>query len=81
MKKLAAALLAATVTVPMLSYAQSPTPADAATQDGSSQHADARHSDSVYDREYGASTDGTVQGGWTTQPSPQALGQSLYNHR
>lgn len=69
MKKLAAALLAASVIVPMLSYAQSPAPvrrADTETQNEN--------------RDYGASTEGNAQSGWTTQPSAQALGQSLYIH-
>ncbi|SPB13690.1 hypothetical protein NOV72_00954 [Caballeronia novacaledonica] len=66
MKKLAAALLAASVTVPMLSYAQSPAPFKQANTEA--------HND------YGPSVEGSVQSGWTTQPSPQALRQSLYMH-
>jgi outer membrane lipoprotein-sorting protein len=71
MKKLVAALLASAVMmVPMLSYAQS-SRADVdeqvvqAVQDASS---------------YGASAEGSVQSGWATQPSAQALGQALYRH-
>ncbi|SAK47656.1 hypothetical protein AWB76_01062 [Caballeronia temeraria] len=73
MKKLAAALLAASVTVPMLCYAQSHTPDVRADADAASQHAQ-------QSGDYGGSLDGTAQSGWTTQPSPQALGQFVYNH-
>ncbi|AQH04444.1 hypothetical protein A9R05_36610 (plasmid) [Burkholderia sp. KK1] len=73
MKKLIASLLAATVMLPMLSYAQ---PDSKST----SQTSGSRAYDHVYDRDYGASGEGSVQSGWTTQPSPQALGQLLYKH-
>ncbi|WP_250516773.1 hypothetical protein [Caballeronia sp. INDeC2] len=69
MKKLAAALLAVSVTVPMLTYAQSPAPA---------KHAETNASNDQ--QGYGPGTHGSVQSGWTTQPSAQALGQSLYTH-
>ncbi|BBQ01911.1 hypothetical protein BSFA1_70390 (plasmid) [Burkholderia sp. SFA1] len=73
MKKLIASLLAAAVMLPMLSYAQS-------DPNRASQPSGNRAYDHVYDRDYGASGEGSVQSGWTTQPSPQALGQSLYKH-
>jgi hypothetical protein len=76
MKKLIAALLASAVMLPMLSYAQSAQP----QRDGTAHPPQSRSYDHVYDREYGASADGTVQSGWATQPSPQALGQSLFRH-
>ncbi|KXV15368.1 hypothetical protein CR51_03400 [Caballeronia megalochromosomata] len=69
MKKLAAALLAASVIVPMLSYAQSPATVQRADTEARNEN-----------RDYGASTEGNVQSGWTTQPSAQSLGQSLYIH-
>ena len=76
MKKLIAALLASAVMLPMLSYAQSAQ----APRSGAARQPESHSFDHVYDREYGASADGNVQSGWTTQPSPQALGQSLFKH-
>ncbi|SAK55839.1 hypothetical protein AWB77_01660 [Caballeronia fortuita] len=70
MKKLAAALLAAAVSVPMLSYAQSPAPSKSA--DGATSNAKSGQSAHSYEN---------LQSGWATQPSPQALGQSVYTHR
>ncbi|MFM0327521.1 hypothetical protein [Caballeronia glebae] len=78
MKKLAAALLAASVTMPMLCYAQSPAPSARANAEGQSrnvQQSNDHHAD------YGASMDGAAQSGWATQPSAQALGQFVYKHR
>jgi hypothetical protein len=76
MKKLVAALLASAVMVPMLSYAQS----EQAAPGGAAHRSDTHAYDHVYDRDYGASPDGSLQSGWITQPSPQALGQSVYKH-
>ncbi|SAL24524.1 hypothetical protein AWB74_00996 [Caballeronia arvi] len=76
MKKLIAALLASAVMLPMLSHAQSAQP----QRGGTANRPESHSYDHVYDREYGASADGNVQSGWTTQPSPQALGQSLFKH-
>jgi len=74
MKKLAVALLAASVMVPMLSYAQTPAPARRGDTEAQSEQSHKANSD------YGPGIEGSVQSGWTTQPSPQALGQSLYIH-
>ena len=76
MKKLVAALLASAVMVPMLAYAQS----EQAAHDGAKHPSETHTYDHVYDRDYGASPDGSLQSGWATQPSPQALGQSVYMH-
>ncbi|SAK46065.1 hypothetical protein AWB80_00997 [Caballeronia pedi] len=83
MKKLAAALLACAVMVPMLSYAQSSPTATRAEVD--MQVAQAERDGTLHqsrigypDKSYGAGSEGSVQSGWVTQPSAQALGQGLY---
>ncbi|BAN27455.1 hypothetical protein BRPE64_DCDS05190 (plasmid) [Caballeronia insecticola] len=66
--------------VPALSYAQSK------TSDVPSETQSVTHSTAYYDRAshgdqaYGSSSEGTIQSGWITQPSAQALRQSLYIH-
>ncbi|BBU33206.1 hypothetical protein BTHE68_69400 (plasmid) [Burkholderia sp. THE68] len=87
MKKLTAALLACAVMVPMLSYAQSSptvTRAEVETQVAQAEHDGTLHQSKTgypegrYSQGYGASSEGSVQSGWVTQPSAQALGQGLY---
>ncbi|SAK45256.1 hypothetical protein AWB79_00963 [Caballeronia hypogeia] len=91
MKKILALMCAFAFMAPMLSFAQavpltrteSAQPAAQANHDGVSHQPDAYRPQTNLDhmdRDYGASTDSVVQSGWATQPSPQALGQSLFVH-
>jgi hypothetical protein len=94
MKRLLTALFASAAMIPVLSYAQTSAPVTRAEvqsqiaqalHDGTLHQPNARYPETQPmnasgDRSYGPSTEGAAQSGWVTQPSAQALGQSLYRH-
>ncbi|SAK67204.1 DUF4148 domain-containing protein [Caballeronia ptereochthonis] len=95
MKRILIALVASAVMAPALSYARSDAPVTRAEvqgqivqalRDGTLHQSNVHYPDtqrtspSSADTSYGPGTESAAQSGWITQPSPQALGQSLYNH-
>ncbi|SAL41445.1 hypothetical protein AWB71_02102 [Caballeronia peredens] len=80
MKRLFAVLFASAVMMPALSYAQSNAPGTS-TDVQEVIHSNTRVDRAPHaDKAYGSSSSGNMQSGWITQPTAQALGQSLYIH-
>ncbi|MDR5816621.1 MULTISPECIES: hypothetical protein [unclassified Caballeronia] len=81
MKMPLAALLAVAMAVPALTYAQTETPASSGLlHDGPLHQSKVIYAVTQHMHEPGSGVS-PRQDAWLTQPSEQALGQSLYKHR